>query len=248
LLLVARDARALAAVAAETPDAATLSLDISVENAASLVADEARRLGGADILINNAAIQGPIGRAVDADLRAVEQTIRLDLLAPMALIQALAPQMTAKGAGWIVNISGGGAVSPRPMFAAYGSAKAALVRLSETLAAELAADGVRVNAVAPGAFASGMTAETVAAGEAASTESAAARRLLESNDDAAARKAADLVSYLVLGEGRNITGRLISAVWDPWPGLHERIDELLGSDIYTVRRITPADRGRDWSR
>jgi 3-oxoacyl-[acyl-carrier protein] reductase len=69
--------------------------------------------------------------------------------------------MEAKGRGWIVNISGGGGTSPRPIFTAYGAAKTALVRFSETLAIEAAPYGIRVNAVAPGAFASRMSKAVV---------------------------------------------------------------------------------------
>jgi 3-oxoacyl-[acyl-carrier protein] reductase len=247
LLLVARDAAALAQVAGEIGGAAVLSLDIATADAPARIAAEAARLGGADVLINNAAIQGPIGLMTEVDWDALEHTFRVDFLAPMALSRALAPQMIAKGAGWIVNISGGGATGPRPMFVAYGAAKTALVRASETLAAELAPLGIRVNAIAPGAFRSGMTLETLAAGGAAGAkEESVAKNLVDKDDDQAARRAAALIAYLAAGAGRDVSGRLISAVWDPWETLHERAEDLLGSDIYTLRRITPGDRGKDW--
>jgi 3-oxoacyl-[acyl-carrier protein] reductase len=244
---VARDAAALAQVAGEIGGAAVLSLDIATADAPARIAAEAARLGGADVLINNAAIQGPIGLMTEVDWDALEHTFRVDFLAPMALSRALAPQMIAKGAGWIVNISGGGATGPRPMFVAYGAAKTALVRASETLAAELAPLGIRVNAIAPGAFRSGMTLETLAAGGAAGAkEESVAKNLVDKDDDQAARRAAALIAYLAAGAGRDVSGRLISAVWDPWETLHERAEDLLGSDIYTLRRITPGDRGKDW--
>lgn len=249
LLLVARDHHALLEVAGALPDARVLAVDVSQADAAAIIGAAAEQLGGADILINNAAIQGPIGPALDVDAAEFEHTLRVDLLAPMALIRTLAPQMIAREAGWIVNVSGGGATGPRPMFAAYGVAKTALVRLTETLAAEIGPKGVRVNAVAPGAFRSRMSEEVLAAPAAAGAQEASvAARLVAEDDDAAAKKAAELIAYLVLGDGRNLTGRLISAVWDPWPRLHERADELAASDIYTLRRITPGDRGKDWTR
>jgi len=249
LLLVARDHHALLEVAGALPDARVLAVDVSQADAAAIIGAAAEQLGGADILINNAAIQGPIGPALDVDAAEFEHTLRVDLLAPWALIRTLAPQMIAREAGWIVNVSGGGATGPRPMFAAYGVAKTALVRLTETLAAEIGPKGVRVNAVAPGAFRSRMSEEVLAAPAAAGAQEASvAARLVAEDDDAAAKKAAELIAYLVLGDGRNLTGRLISAVWDPWPRLHERADELAASDIYTLRRITPGDRGKDWTR
>ena len=247
LLLVARDSGALTSVGAEFPGARVLALDIAQEGAAERIAAVAAQLGGSDILVNNAAIQGPIGPATDVKWGELEATIRVNLLAPIALARALVPQMIANGAGWIVNISGGGATGPRPMFAAYGAAKTALVRLSETLAAELGEKGIRVNAVAPGAFRSRMTTETLDVGTIAGIkEIEVARTLVNKDDDSAAHKAASLVAYLTIGPGRDLTGRLISAIWDPWPSLHERVQDFTGSDIYTLRRITPADRGKDW--
>jgi hypothetical protein len=59
-------------------------------------------------------------------------------------------------------------------------------------------------------------------------------------------KAAALAYYLASPESDGITGRLISAVWDPWMQLSTHSAELRGSDIYTLRRITPEDRGKQW--
>jgi 3-oxoacyl-[acyl-carrier protein] reductase len=56
-----------------------------------------------------------------------------------------------------------------------------------------------------------------------------------------------LVAYLAGTRSDGITGRLLAALWDPWPHLHERRDALSASDIYTLRRIVPTDRGPDWT-
>jgi 3-oxoacyl-[acyl-carrier protein] reductase len=107
------------------------------------------------------------------------------------------------------------------MFAAYAAAKTALVRFTRTLAIETAGYGIRVNAMAPGAFASGITkAVYVSAENAGAAEAGTAQKLLESDDTANAEKAARLVVYLTLGEGRDVTGKLISAVWDRWESFH----------------------------
>ncbi|MEI9976201.1 MAG: hypothetical protein WDO73_31630 [Ignavibacteriota bacterium] len=58
--------------------------------------------------------------------------------------------------------------------------------------------------------------------------------------------AADLIVYLASEKSTGVTGKLISAVWDPWPTLHERAGDLGDSDIYTLRRIVPEDRGKTW--
>lgn len=253
VLMVGRDHSALMRVAVLAEEKTESKLhpfvcDLEAPGAVEAINSAAGDLGGADVLINNAAIQGPIGPIWDIDIAAFEQTIRLDFLLPAALSRAVLPAMLARGGGWIVNISGGGATAPRPMFAAYGSAKTALVRFAETLAVETAGKGVRVNSIAPGAFVSGMTRAVVRAGETAGkTELAKAERVLAAHDDTAALKTAKLVAYLVAGRGRDVTGKLISALWDPWDELHRHWDDICHSDVYTLRRIVPADRHITWS-
>jgi 3-oxoacyl-[acyl-carrier protein] reductase len=225
----------------------TLVCDLESADAVGRIVAAADACGGADILVNNAAIQGPIGPSVDIPVTEFERTMRVDLLLPIALAHAVLPGMIARSAGWIVNLSGGGATGPRPMFSAYGAAKTALVRFGETLAAEVAGTGVRVNSVAPGAFASGMTQAILAGGDrAGAAERSSAERALAANDDANAVKAAKLIVYLVAGAGRDITGKLISAMWDPWSELHLHWEEIRASDVYTLRRIVPADRKLAW--
>ena len=129
------------------------------------------------------------------------------------------------------------------MFTAYAAAKTALVRFTETLAIETARDGIRVNAVAPGAFASGITKVVhLSAEKAGAGEAAMAQTLLDSEDTANAEKAARLIVYLTLGEGRDITGKLISAVWDPWECFHRHPEVVAHKDVFTLRRILPEER------
>jgi NAD(P)-dependent dehydrogenase (short-subunit alcohol dehydrogenase family) len=249
LLLIARDQTTLADVAIEikvkSPDreVTTLGCDLGGPNAPQQVREAADQLGRVDILVNNAAIQGPIGPAWEVPWREFEEALRFDFLVPVALCRALIPSMKATGRGWIINISGGGATGPRPMFTAYAAAKTALVRFTETLAIETACDGIRVNAVAPGAFASGITKVVHSSAEnAGEAEAATAQRLLDSDDTANAEKAARLVVYLTLGEGRDVTGKLISAVWDRWDSLHRYPQVVANKDVFTLRRIVPEER------
>ena len=57
---------------------------------------------------------------------------------------------------------------------------------------------------------------------------------------------ASLCTFLAHAKSDGITGRLISAVWDPWTKIPDFLQELKNSDIYTLRRITPKDRGKNW--
>jgi short-subunit dehydrogenase len=249
LLLVARNQTALADVAVETKmkypgcEVTTLGCDLRDPDASERVREAADQLGPIDILVNNAAVQGPIGRAWEVPWREFEDAVRLDFLVPVALCRAFIPSMRAMGRGWIINISGGGATGPRPMFTAYAAAKTALVRFTETLAIETERDGIRVNAVAPGAFASGITKVVHSCAEnAGEAEAATAQRLLDSEDTANAEKAARLVVYLTVGEGRDVTGKLISAVWDRWDSFHRHPEVVVHKDVFTLRRILPEER------
>jgi short-subunit dehydrogenase len=200
-----------------------------------------------DVLLNNAAIQGPIGPLWQNDWAAWVNALRVDLVAVVELCAALTPSMIASGGGSIINISGGGATGPRPNFTAYATAKAGLVRFSETLAGELRNHGIRVNCVAPGAMQTSMLAEVIEKGAdgAGERELASAREVLQSGG-ASMERVTELCLFLASDSAKGITGKLISAVWDPWPELPRHCDELMSSDIYTLRRIVPKDRDKPW--
>ncbi|MCX7819827.1 MAG: SDR family oxidoreductase [Kiritimatiellae bacterium] len=213
------------------------------------VAAAAGALGGPlDVLVNNAGVQGPIGPLEQIGNRweAWVQTIQVNLLAPVRLIVELLPRMSDGGV--IINVGGGGATAPRPNFSAYAVAKTALVRLTECLADELRPRRIRVLALAPGVLPTDMLREVSAAGEAAAGERevAIARRALEQPDAAALDRAASCALWMASDAAVGITGRLISAVWDPWSRLGDVAAELAATDVYTLRRITPRDRGLDW--
>ena len=200
-----------------------------------------------DVLINNAGIQGPIGPCWENDGEAWQETLSINLLAPVALCRLFIPWMAEQGGGSIINLSGGGATGPRPRFTAYATAKAALVRFSETLAAETKPLGIDVNCVAPGAMATHLLAEVAAIGpeRAGQQEYDQARKVLQSSEDLT-RRAVALCVFLASSASSGITGKLISAVWDSWEALPDHLDDLQKTDIFTLRRIVPQDRGRGW--
>jgi NAD(P)-dependent dehydrogenase (short-subunit alcohol dehydrogenase family) len=220
----------------------------SPEGPSEIVAAAQAWFADAHALINNAATQGPIGPVLDAGPLDWQNTMRVNLLAPVELCRLCARWMTERGsAGSIVNVAGGGAATSRPGFSAYAASKAALVRFSETAAEELAPHGIRVNCIAPGAMKSAMTEETVRAGpeRAGPAEHRRALDILQLGGESPVH-AAELAVFLASDASDGITGRLISAVWDPWRNLRDHVEQLRTTDIYTLRRIVPADRGKDW--
>jgi 3-oxoacyl-[acyl-carrier protein] reductase len=247
LLLVARSAKALEQSDGRMVNARVFRADLQDADAPAAIIEEARRhWSKLDILVNNAAIVGPIGAVWENDWREWEAALRVNLLAPVALCRLAAPWMKESGGGAILNISGGGATKARPRFSAYATAKAGLVRFSETLAEEAFADHIRVNCIAPGAMNTAMLDAVLNTGEAAGAGEYAQALKQRAQGGTPPETAAALCVFLASGEAAGITGRLISAVWDPWRSLAERTEDLRNSDIYTLRRIVPADRGQEW--
>jgi len=200
-----------------------------------------------DVLINNAACQGPIGPLETNDLEDWQSTLNLNLLAPVHISHQLLPLLKKAGAGVIINISGGGATGPRPHFSAYASSKTALVRFSENLAEETRHFGIRVNCIAPGAMPTEMLKKVLESDKrnAGEKEIEQAKKVFAGAEDVL-EKAANLALFLASDDSVGITGKLISAVWDRWEDWPKHLAELDKSDAYTLRRITGKDRGLTW--
>jgi 3-oxoacyl-[acyl-carrier protein] reductase len=251
LALVARHRAALEDAAAQLPPSGTQTVeiipaDLSDPGSPAFLTEALRaKWQRLDALINNAAVTGPIGRVWENDWEEWQRTLQVNLLAPVALCRLAIPWMRRGGA--IVNLSGGGATGPRANFTAYGTAKAALVRFTETLAQEAAPLGIRVNAIAPGAMNTEMLEAVLRAGAGHAGPEYERAVAQKQKGGQAPDQAAALAWFLASRESEGITGRLISAAWDPWERLAAHAGELGGSDIYTLRRITPEDRGKQWT-
>jgi len=200
-----------------------------------------------DVVVNNAAIVGPMGPLEENDWSQWEAAIRVNLLAPIALCRLALARMKAQGRGVILNLSGGGATSPRPFFSAYATAKAGLVRFTETLAAEAGPHGIRAHAIAPGAMNTEMHQQVLRAGPALAGETEYRRAVEQAQRGGVPPStAAELAVFLASDAAAAINGRLISAVWDSWKNLAAHAAELAASDVYTLRRIVPRERGFRW--
>jgi 3-oxoacyl-[acyl-carrier protein] reductase len=203
--------------------------------------------GGVDVLVNNAGVLGPVGLTHEVDADEWVGALQANVIGGFLCSRLVLPGMLARERGKIINLSGGGAVSPRPRFSAYSASKAAVVRFTETLAVEVSGRGIDVNAIAPGAVNTAMLDLVLAAGDAAGPAALAeAKRQAETGGVDPERPAA-LAVYLASARSDGLTGRLLSAVWDPWRNFEKHKAELAASDIYTLRRIVPEDRGKKWS-
>ncbi|MBE34314.1 MAG: dehydrogenase [Opitutaceae bacterium] len=224
-----------------------LTCDIADPASVAALFARAAQLGPLHVVVNNAGIYGPIGPTEELTLDDWTQAWSINVTGTLVVCQHAVRAMKPLGKGKIITISGGGATSPMPRFAAYAATKAAVVRLTETLAEEYRAYHIDINAVAPGALRTRLTEQVLAAGPAMAGEAMFAKNKKwhsEGADDP--HLAAELCVYLASKESNGITGKLISAKWDPWKD-PQKFREQTQGDIYTLRRIVPEDRPNNTS-
>lgn len=254
LILVARSTEKLSALRNELLASAKLqqsieiiAVDLANPDAVTnfIVQLEVKKI---DILVNNAGILGPVGPTWENNWQDWLTTMQINLLTPVALCRALVAKMVKQNYGKIINLSGGGATAPRANFSAYSVAKSGLVRFSETLADEVKSFSIAVNCIAPGMMNTDMLTEFFAAGieKIGAKDHNQIQKVKATSNDSTLLNAAKLCAFLASSASDGITGKLISAVWDPWAKLPDYLTELSNSDIYTLRRIVPKDRGKEW--
>lgn len=247
----ARSRETLSAAAAELsrigPDLFPFQADVKDQaQVEKLVAATLERFAWIDILVNNAGVYGPIGPFWENNPRHWQETLMVNLVGAFLLCRAVVPGMIRSGRGKIINMSGGGAATPFPRFTAYAVSKAALVRFTETLAVELAEYNIQVNAVAPGFVATRLHEETLKAGAQAGLEFLKRTREVLAQGGVDPGIPASLVAWLASEKANGITGKFIHAVWDNWAEFGSHLEEISKTDVYTLRRIVPADRGMNW--
>ena len=217
------------------------------EDVQRLVETAFAEFGGLEILICNAGIYGPKGPVEDLSWAEWSQAIAINLMGTVLLCRRVLPYFKERKYGKILLLSGGGATKALPYLSAYAASKAAIVRFGETLAEEVREMGIDVNAVAPGALNTRLLDEVLEAGPAKVGRAFYEQALRQkAQGGAPMERGASLCVFLASSAGDGITGKLISAVWDPWETLPEHLEDLKNSDIYTLRRIVPRDRGKGW--
>ena len=154
---VARNAERVHAVAREHPGTAGIVGDVAHKEDIHRIALEALgRLGGLDVLVNNASSLGPVPLSplADTECEDLEAALAANVLGPFRLTKALLGALRASAAeargGVVVNISSDAAITPYPRWGAYGASKAALRHLSAIWDAELEGERVRVLSIDPG--------------------------------------------------------------------------------------------------
>jgi len=215
-------------------------------NVKDMVEKAISEFGKVDILINNAAIIGPMGEISDIDTEDFFATIRNNIGGTIFCTKAVLPYMKINHGGCIINLSGGGALYPLPYYDAYSASKASIVRLTENFAIEFEKYKISVTALSPGAVNTKMFEEQLKANKSSIGENnwkALQDRLKEGGDSI--EKAPELALFIASNARPELNGKVISAIWDDWEMIADNAEKIIDSDIFNMRRIVPNDRNID---
>jgi len=222
----------------------TYQTDIGNETeVAAMVQHTIAEFGRIDILVNNAAIIGPMGEISEIDSEAFFSTLRNNIGGTIFCTKAIVPFMKSQKQGNIINLSGGGGLSPLPYYDAYSASKAAIVRLTENFALELEKFNINVTAISPGAVNTKMFTEQLDANKNSignKNWNDLQNRLASGGDPI--DKAPELALFIVSENRQEFNGKVISAIWDDWQKISNQKNKIIDTDIFQMRRIVPKDR------
>jgi NAD(P)-dependent dehydrogenase (short-subunit alcohol dehydrogenase family) len=209
------DVAALARVAGELPGLITRSCNVGDRaHVTAMVADAAQKLGGIDVLVNNAGIGGPTKSVQELDPADWDAVVQVNLTGTFDVTHNAIPHLIRAKSGVIINMASAAGRFGYPNRSPYAATKWALIGFTKTLAMELGEHGIRVNAIAPGAVA-GERAERVFQGRAQvsgrSVEeekriglaSQSLKELVDPND------IAQLAVFLASDAGKSISGQVL---------------------------------------
>jgi NAD(P)-dependent dehydrogenase (short-subunit alcohol dehydrogenase family) len=209
------DAAALARAAGELPGVLTRICNVGDrEQVTAMVADAAQRMGGVDVLVNNAGIGGPTKPVHELDPADWDAVVRVNLTGTFDVTRHAIPHLIKSACGVIINMSSAAGRFGYANRSPYSATKWALIGFTRTLSIELGKYGIRVNAIAPGAVA-GERAERVFQGRAQASgrsieeekriglEGQSLKALVDPNDIAA------LAVFLASDAGKSISGQTL---------------------------------------
>ena len=215
----------------------TILTDVTIrEQVENAVAQTIETYGVIDTLVNNAGNTGQIGPLWTLDPDRWANTIHVHILGTYFGCRAAIPHMLERGSGRIVNMSGVGG----PNDTSYDAAKTAIINMTENLSVELAGAGITVNAISPGSIHTRMWEEVRdMAYEAGDMEMYAKGVEVTSGGGASIERAAELAVMLGSDQCGNLSGRLIRANLDTFEDIPARVDAIMASDAYLLRRVNP---------
>lgn len=195
--------------------------------------------GRADVLLACAGVLGPVGPVAEVDPAAWERTVEVNLTGVLHAVRSFVPLMRASGGGRIITMSGGGigGAGLAPRLSAYLASKAAVVGLTEALARELSAEGISVNALAPGAINTTFVDPILEAGPAVAGEALYAATARQRAGGDPLEKVGAALLFLASERSAGLTGKLVSAKWDDLDVMGACAEDLNRRSAFTLRRI-----------
>lgn len=242
--LLARSADQLAEtvrlIAAAGGVAAAATADLTDTAATARALDELRRrLGPVDLLVNNAGVSGPWGPAWTVDAGSWWRAVEVNLGGVFLCCRLVVPEMITRGGGRIINVTSRAGQFRWPQMSAYSVSKAAVIKLTENLAAETRRDGIRVFSVHPGLLPIGLSEPALA--DVATPDPtldrihAWIRGELAEGRGADPAWAAELVLRLAAGHADELSGCHLS-VHDDLDAILSRVDEVRSGDLLRLQR------------
>ena len=217
-------------------EASALAVDVSNPSDVRRMVDHTLELySRVDVLVNNAAILGPVGPLHLNDAAHWAQAININVTGLMLCCHAVLPHMIEQGGGKIINLSGAGVTRASETISAYGTSKAAVVRFTETLALEMLPHNVSVNALGPGQIDTELLDPMAGDDSLIEPVMGAMVQRTKSGRGASLEEAAALAVWLASDASDGLSGRLISATQDGWRELGPHIPQIMASDRYTLR-------------
>jgi NAD(P)-dependent dehydrogenase (short-subunit alcohol dehydrogenase family) len=223
--ILARASDQLEQASAET---GTTALAADVRNLADVLRAVAA-LGPVDVLVNNAGTLATIAPLAEAEPADWWLDVETSLRGAFNCTRVVLPGMLERGRGTIVNVSSYAATRPSPNMSAYAAAKAALLNLTETLAAETGGTGVAVFAISPGFVRTAMTDRLLDSGLVPGAGS---------GGEVEAQRSGELVAFLASGACDGLSGRFLHTL-DDWEELARDADELRRDELYVMRLRRP---------
>ncbi len=235
----------LARIARDRHSVRPFTCDVTDEaDVMKFVADVAAETDAIDVLINSVGTFGEIGPVSLSDGKEWWDTLKVNVFGPYLTIRHFLPLLEKGRKARIINLAGGGAFSPFPNYSAYACSKAALVRLTECLAAELRPKNIRVNAISPGIVATDIHKATIAAGEERAGRLQYRRTMaIMQEGGPTLDDVVNCLKAMLSPPFDRLTGKTISANFDPWQtkAFIANIDDITSSDLYTMRRVNLAN-------
>lgn len=197
-----------------------------------------KKLKKINILVNNAGIYGPIGQFEKVDLNDWRKALDINLMGTVYCSNLVVPEMEKNNGGKIINLCGAGVGGSKtmPRFSSYFTSKSAIAGFSEVLADELREKNIQVNSVSPGAVNTYLNEYLIKEGPKKSGMEMYKQALRQKKEGGTPRRVvAKLVSFLSSDESNHISGRLLSAKWNPPESLKEV--KMFTGNLFKLRRI-----------